>query len=257
MAYLASRWRQRNARNTVNTCRSGTEASPHLLRRPTRALTNDGLYKGTPKNAAKLSVGTPDLYLAIASLLAATTKTSLTLVVHTLLPFPEFAPVPDEFTVARVDCARHLTLCCSGTWPLSVGWQKLATWQPGAPPTTKTIASAASLNPNSADTSNLSQGTGPFGASLRASRHYLMLERRCETLPTDTLPTTVGRRPEIYSISVWIRILPGPSNNRTWARCLKDRGIFISPADSQSAGSRIHGPAGRDRPCPAAARSEE
>ncbi|KAK7460091.1 hypothetical protein Landi51_00340 [Colletotrichum acutatum] len=82
----------------ANTCRSGTEATPHHRRRSTPDPTNDSFDNGIPKakDAAKSSVGTP-----------------------------EFAPAPDEFTVAWVGCARHLTLCYSGTWLLAfAGWQK-------------------------------------------------------------------------------------------------------------------------------------
>lgn len=74
----------------ANTCRSGTEATLHRRRRSTPDPTNDSLDNGTPKakDAAKSRVGTPGLCLATISLLAATTKTSLTFAVHTLLPFP-------------------------------------------------------------------------------------------------------------------------------------------------------------------------
>lgn len=127
------------------TCRSGAEGQPPTL--PWRST--------PPKSAAKPNFGTPGLCLAAPSLLAATTKTSLTLAVHTLLPFPEFAPAPDEFTVAWVGCARHLTLCSSGTtWPLALLAGR--NWQLGTPPTRSTL-SAAGPNPNFADGSAMSQ----------------------------------------------------------------------------------------------------
>ncbi|KAI3532760.1 hypothetical protein CSPX01_13220 [Colletotrichum filicis] len=158
----------------ANTCRSGTEATPHRCR-STPDPTNDSFDNGTPKakDAAKSSVGAP-----------------------------EFAPAPDEFTVAWVGCARHLTLCYSGTWLLCIlGWLAEAEAGKSQSCLRTPLFSAAYLDPNFADISDLSQRGGPFvtsPSSLRTPRSWE--ERRCGTFLTDTLPTTADDRPRSTAI---------------------------------------------------------
>ncbi|UQC88063.1 uncharacterized protein CLUP02_13585 [Colletotrichum lupini] len=148
----------------ANTCRSGTEATPHR-RRSTPDPTNDSFDNGTPKakDAAKSSVGAP-----------------------------EFAPAPDEFTVAW----GH------GSYVSLAGWLAEAEAGKSQSCPRTPLFSAAYLDPNFADISDLSQRGGPFvtsnPSSLRTPRSWE--ERRCGTFLTDTLPTTADDRPRSTAI---------------------------------------------------------
>lgn len=84
----------------------------------------------------------------------------------------------------------------------SVGW--LAEVESGKPQSRlrTPLLSAACLDPNFADISDLSQRGGPFVtsnlSSLRIPRSWE--ERRCGTFLTDTLPTTADDRPRSTAI---------------------------------------------------------